>query len=128
MSQANALGQVADGPALGVLAGVAGVPVALLVASAIQAPNAVSYLTLQPNAAESAGSPPQAAFPKNNQILNPPADPEPSNVSCALQAGYDDGCHHHSLGHEPAASTPRRKTGAGSVHGAFSTEKEARSG
>lgn len=43
MGQADALGQVVGGPALGALASLAGVPVALLVAAGVQAPTAALY-------------------------------------------------------------------------------------
>lgn len=59
MSQADALGQVAGGPTLGAVAGVAGVPAALLAAAAIQSPTVLTYLTLRPNAAESGDSLPE---------------------------------------------------------------------
>ncbi|WP_409484475.1 MFS transporter [Arsenicicoccus dermatophilus] len=54
MSQADALGQVVGGPVLGALAGIAGIPVALLAASAVQLPTVANYLRLKPNATEKA--------------------------------------------------------------------------
>lgn len=49
MSQADALGQVAGGPALGAVANVAGVSIALIIAGAVQLPSALVYLRLRPN-------------------------------------------------------------------------------
>ncbi|MGI8416433.1 MAG: hypothetical protein ACR2P2_09580 [Nakamurella sp.] len=49
MSQADALGQVAGGPALGAVANVAGVSIALIIAGAVQLPSAQVYLRLRPN-------------------------------------------------------------------------------
>lgn len=54
MGQADAAGQVGGGPALGALANSAGVPAALLVAAAIQAPATMLYARLHPNHREQA--------------------------------------------------------------------------
>ncbi|MFT4164848.1 MAG: MFS transporter [Microlunatus sp.] len=48
MGQADAVGQVAGGPALGALANVAGVSLALVVSSVVHAPAAVIYARLRP--------------------------------------------------------------------------------
>ncbi|MDN5726790.1 MAG: MFS transporter, partial [Propionibacteriales bacterium] len=53
MGQADALGQVTGGPALGALANAVGIPIALLVAGAVQLPTVVVYLRLRPNRGES---------------------------------------------------------------------------
>lgn len=47
MGQADAVGQIVGGPALGLVAGRAGVQTALLAAAAIQAPAAILYATLR---------------------------------------------------------------------------------
>lgn len=59
MGQADALGQVVGGPALGALATAAGIPAALLAASAIQVPTIAVYLRLRPNTREQAQPPDQ---------------------------------------------------------------------
>lgn len=54
MGQADAVGQVVGGPALGAVAGRTSVPAALMLAAAIQAPAAWLYLRLRPRASEGA--------------------------------------------------------------------------
>lgn len=81
MGQADALGQVAGGPALGALATAASVPIALLAASAIQAPTVALYLRLRPNKGERAAD--EAPSPHSAEDT-PGPPPEPS------EPGTDD--------------------------------------
>lgn len=52
MGQADALGQVAGGPAFGAIANAISIPVALVMAGFVQLPNALIYLRLRPNRKE----------------------------------------------------------------------------
>lgn len=75
MGQADAVGQVVGGPALGAVAGRSGVPIALLIAAALQAPASILYARLRP----SLDGPPAAPGPAGwgDRPPPPPGKPTP---------------------------------------------------